>query len=326
MEGTYKFKLTVNDNSHSSIDHIFVFVSSSENFSPTVSLNTSNLASSYYYGSSIELLATANDIDGAIEKVEFYDNNVLIAELFEEPYSYVMHNLSLGMHTIKVIAYDDDGLSSEPSSFEIEIIEAPSCTGGPSNGDYTYEFSDDLNNPTITFIPSAGHVGNPTCILYYSTGGTPPGYNVTPNVPFQINADEGEVIQFYYTYSFNGLERNTSADPHSYEIGSCYSGQLDIEVKNIPNDFSLKQNYPNPFNPSTRIQYSLPKDTYVSIDIYDLNGKIVKSLVKSFQRAGVKNIMWEGNNDFGQTLSAGMYILVFNSDEYYASKKMLLLK
>ncbi len=105
-----------------------------------------------------------------------------------------------------------------------------------------------------------------------------------------------------------------------------YSGQLDIEVNNIPNDFSLKQNYPNPFNPDTRIQYSLPIDTYVSINIVDLNGKIVKSLVKSFQRAGFKNITWDGNNDFGQTLSAGMYILVFTSDEYYASKKMLLLK
>ena len=326
IEGTYKFKLTVNDNSHSSIDHIFVFVSSSENFSPTVSLNTSNLASSYYYGSSIELLATANDIDGTIEKVEFYDNNIPIAELFEAPYSYMISNLSLGTHIIEAVAYDDDGLSSEPSSFEIEIIEAPSCTGGPSNGDYTYEFSDDLNNPTITFIPSAGHVGSPTCILYYSTGGTPPGYNVTPNVPFQINADEGEVIQFYYTYSYNGLERNTSADPHSYEIGSCYSGQLEADGNNIPNDFSLKQNYPNPFNPKTKIQYSLPKDTYVSINIYDLNGKIVKSLIKEFQNAGVKNIMWKGNNDFGQTLSAGVYILVFNSDEYYASKKMLLLK
>ena len=244
-----------------------------------------------------------------IDKKRFYLTSLIFAITFEQ---YIFFNLLL--HKV------------EPSSFEIEIIEAPSCTGGPSNGDYTYEFSDDLNNPTITFIPSAGHVGSPSCILYYSTRGTPPGYNVTPNVPFQINADEGEVIQFYYTYSYNGLERNTSADPHSYEIGSCYSEQLDIEVNNIPNDFSLKQNYPNPFNPNTRIQYSLPKDTYVSIDIYDLNGKIVKSLIKSFQRAGVKNIMWEGNNDFGQTLSAGMYILVFNCDEYYASKKMLLLK
>ena len=226
-----------------------------------------------------------------------------------------MDNLYLGMHTIKAIAYDDDGLLSEPSSFEIEIIEAPSCTSGPSNGGYTYDFSDDLNNQTITLIPSADHVGSHTCILYYSTGATPPGYTVTSNVAFQINADEGEMIEFYYTYYFNGLERNTSADPHSYEIGSCYSGQLDIEVNNIPNDFSVKQNYPNPFNPNTRIQYSLSKETYVSIYIYDLYGKIIKSLIKSFQRAGVKNIIWQGNNDFGQTLSAGMYILVFTSDE-----------
>ena len=58
----------------------------------------------------------------------------------------------------------------------------------------------------------------------------------------------------------------------------------------------------------------------------NLSGKLVNSLVKYFEKAVVKNIMREGDNDFGQTLSAGMYIYVFNSDEYYASKKMLLLK
>ena len=46
----------------------------------------------------------------------------------------------------------------------------------------------------------------------------------------------------------------------------------------------------------------MPKDTYVSINIYDLNGKIVKSLVKSFQRAGVKNIMWEGTENWDELL------------------------
>ena len=95
---------------------------------------------------------------------------------------------------------------------------------------------------------------------------------------------------------------------------------------NIPNYFTLKQNYLNPFNPNTRIQYSLTKYTYVNTNMLNLSGKLVKSLVKSFEKAGVKNIMWEGNNDFVQTLSAGKYILVFNSDEYYASIKMLLLK
>ena len=59
-------------------------------------------------------------------------------------------------------------------------------------------------------------MGDPTCILYYSTSGTPPGYFVTPNVPFTINASEVEVIQFYYTYSYSGMEANTSSDPHSY--------------------------------------------------------------------------------------------------------------
>ena len=116
---------------------------------------------------------------------------------------------------------DNDGLVSSSNTFSFEVIQAPECTGGPDNGHYTYEFSDDLNNPTLTFIPSASHVGNPTCILYYSTSGIPPGYYVTPNVPFQINASEGEVVQFYYTYSYNGLEANTSDNPHSYEIGSC---------------------------------------------------------------------------------------------------------
>ena len=326
IEGTYKFKLNVDDISHSSIDYVYVFVSNSENFSPSVSLNTSNLSSSYYYGSSIELTATASDIDGTIERVEFYDNNDLIAELNEEPYSHVWDNITIGIHVVKVIAYDNDGLSSDPSTFEIEIIEAPSCTGGPSNGDYTYEFSDDLDNPTIIFIPSQGHVGNPTCILYYSTGGTPPGYNVTPNIPFQINASEGEIIQFYYTYSYNGLERNTSADPHIYEIGSCFNEQLQTNDDLIPNAFSLKQNFPNPFNPVTKIQYELPIETIVNANIYNLKGEIVKSLVNTVQSAGYKEIIWRGENNIGSILPAGIYILSLQTKDYYSSKKMILLK
>ena len=326
IEGTYKFKLNVDDISHSSIDYVYVFVSNSENFSPSVSLNTSNLSSSYYYGSSIELTATASDIDGTIERVEFYDNNDLIVELNEEPYSHVWDNITIGIHVVKVIAYDNDGLSSDPSTFEIEIIEAPSCTGGPSNGDYTYEFSDDLDNPTITFIPSQGHVGNPTCILYYSTGGTPPGYNVTPNIPFQINASEGEIIQFYYTYSYNGLERNTSADPHIYEIGSCFNEQLQTNDDLIPNAFSLKQNFPNPFNPVTKIQYELPIETIVNANIYNLKGEIVKSLINTVQSAGYKEIIWRGENNIGSILPAGIYILSLQTKDYYSSKKMILLK
>ena len=326
IEGTYKFKLIVDDNSHSSEDYVNIFVSDSEYLSPSVSLNTSNLSETYYQGASIELIASATDIDGEIELIQFYDNDIIITEIIEEPFEYLWENISLGYHTIKVIATDDDGLSSESNSFEIEIIEAPSCIGGPGNGDYTYEFSDDINNPTLTFIPSQGHVGNPTCILYYSTGGTPPGYNVSPNTPFQINANEGEIIQFYYTYSYNGLERNTSAEPHSYEVGSCFNGELDTKIDPVPHLFLLKQNYPNPFNPITKIQYELPIRTIVNANIYNLKGENVKSLVNSVQSPGYKEIMWRGENNLGSILPAGVYILSLQTKEFHSSKKMILLK
>jgi hypothetical protein len=326
MKGTYKFNLIVDDNTHSSEDDVYVFVSDSEYLPPTVSLNTSNLSDTYYQGTSIELVASATDIDGNIELIQFFDNTTIIAEITEGPFQFYWDDISLGSHIIKVIATDNDGLSSESNSFGIEIIEAPSCIGGPSNGDYTYEFSDDLNNPTLTFIPSQSHVGNPTCILYYSISGTPPGYNVSPDSPFQINANEGEMIQFYYTYSYNGLERNTSANPHTYEVGSCFNGQLKTKDNLTPHEFSLKQNYPNPFNPVTKIQYELPIETIVNANIYNLKGEIVKSLLSTVQPAGYKEIIWRGESNSGSIVPAGIYILSLQTEKNYSSKKMILLK
>ncbi len=326
IEGVYKFKLSVYDINHSSNDYVFVFVSSTGDFPPDVSLNTTNLNSTYYYGSQIEIQASANDIDGNVVLVEFYDFDTKIGEDDFEPYSFLWTGISLGSHSVIAVAIDNDGLVSSSNPFSIEILEAPSCTGGPDNGDYTYEFSDNLNNPTITFIPSASHVGNPTCILYYSTSGTPPGYPVTPNVPFQINANEGETIQFYYTYSYNGLERNTSANPHSYEIGSCYNESLSSSLDILPGDFMIHQNYPNPFNPITSLRYDLPENGLVNITIYDMMGRIVKNLVSSQQNAGYKSISWNATNDRNEPVSAGLYLYTMQSGEFRQTKKMVLLK
>ncbi|MDG1223624.1 MAG: carbohydrate-binding protein, partial [Candidatus Marinimicrobia bacterium] len=326
VEGVYKFKLFVSDGSHSSIDFMYVFVSSSEGFYPSISLITSSLNSTYHFGSQIEIEVSAADIDGSIELIEFYDNDEKIGEIYSEPYKFLWENISIGNHSIKAVATDNDGLSNTSNSFEIEIIEAALCTGGPDNGDYAYELSDDLNNPTITFIPNQNNTGNPTCILYYAQSGTPPGYNVIPNQPFQLYANEGETIQFYYTYSFNGLEKNTSANPHSYEIGSCSNENLSTNKAPMPTRFSLKQNYPNPFNPSTKIQYELPKETFVIINIFDLKGAKIMSLVNSKQSAGFKEISWNGLNSLGSPLPAGLYFLTIQTKEYFNSKKMILLQ
>ena len=326
IQGVYKFELTVDDGNYSSIDYILVFVSETSDFYPVVTLNTSLLNTSYYFGNPLEINASASDLDGYIEVVEFYGDDVLLGTDTTEPYSFLWENISVGSHTIYVNAIDNDGLISTSNSHAFEVLEAPQCTGGPDNGHYTYQFSDDLNNPTLTFIPSASHVGDPICILYYSTSGTPPGYNVTPNVPFTINADEGEVINFYYTYSYNGMEENTSADPHSYEIGSCNESDLSISENVLPLTFALYDNYPNPFNPITSFRYDLPEDGLVNITVYDMLGNVVNNLVSTYQSSGFKSIQWNATNNQGQSVSAGVYLYSIEAEDFRQTKKMILLK
>ena len=94
----------------------------------------------------------------------------------------------------------------------------------------------------------------------------------------------------------------------------------------IPNAFALHQNYPNPFNPSTQIRYDLPDNEFVSINIYDVKGRKIKSLINIYQEAGYRSITWDATNDLGQTVSAGMYIYTILAGEFRQTKKMVLLK
>ena len=79
-EGVYKIKLTVSDGYYSSNDFLFVFVSATSNLAPTVVLESPNSNSSFYYGSTIPLIASASDIDGEIILVEFFNFENKIGE------------------------------------------------------------------------------------------------------------------------------------------------------------------------------------------------------------------------------------------------------
>ncbi len=101
---------------------------------------------------------------------------------------------------------------------------------------------------------------------------------------------------------------------------------LGIDDKLIPEVFALHQNYPNPFNPTTQIKYDLPEDALVNITIYDIMGHSIKSLVNSNQTAGYRSIRWDGKNNLGEGVSAGMYIYMIQAGEFRQTKKMVLLK
>ena len=103
-------------------------------------------------------------------------------------------------------------------------------------------------------------------------------------------------------------------------------GTLSIDEDLVPNVFALHQNYPNPFNPTTQIRYDLPEDQFVSITIYDVMGRKIRSLMNTNQDAGYHTIRWDARNDMGEVISAGMYIYTIQAGEFRSTKKMVLLK
>ena len=93
-----------------------------------------------------------------------------------------------------------------------------------------------------------------------------------------------------------------------------------------PTEYKLSQNYPNPFNPSTIIEYSLPEASYVSMKIYNVLGREVRTLVNGSQNAGNYQTQWNGLDNAGNKVATGMYIYRITAGNYVATKKMLLLK
>ena len=101
---------------------------------------------------------------------------------------------------------------------------------------------------------------------------------------------------------------------------------LSVDEQMIPDVYALHQNYPNPFNPTTTLRYDLPEDASVSIVIYDVMGRKVRSLVNDEQSAGYRSIRWDATNDIGGAVSAGMYIYMIQAGNFTQTKKMVLLK
>ena len=114
--------------------------------------------------------------------------------------------------------------------------------------------------------------------------------------------------------------------PHLYMIE--HSGTLGALEENpsMPNKISISQNYPNPFNPETRFQYNIPVDGIVSIKVYDILGKKIKTLVNQWKSAGVHNEIWSGQNDNNQMVSSGVYFYQVKVGDEQITKKMILSK
>ena len=109
-------------------------------------------------------------------------------------------------------------------------------------------------------------------------------------------------------------------------VFSIINSFVNILKDDFPYQYDLHSAYPNPFNPITSLRYDLPNDGMVKITVYDMMGRVVKTLVNSSQTAGFKSVQWNAINNRNESVSAGLYLYTIQAGEFRQTRKMVLLK
>ncbi len=113
-------------------------------------------------------------------------------------------------------------------------------------------------------------------------------------------------------------------------VSAVFGNKGDLKnqsTNSLPKDFSLSQNYPNPFNPSTQISFALPEDAQVTLEIYNILGTRVRTLLHDIHlRAGVWTETWNGLDECGYKATSGMYFYRFQAGSFITTKKMVMVK
>ena len=142
----------------------------------------------------------------------------------------------------------------------------------------------------------------------------------------------GDIVRFVFRvlYEFEDNARFEIADglvfdPSQLQNPAVVAGVL--ELQSTPREFALRQNFPNPFNPDTTIKYDLAESADVTLQIYNVLGQVVRTLVGSeAQNAGRYQIRWNGMDDRGVSVSSGVYFYQISAGKFQDVRKLMLLK
>ena len=152
-------------------------------------------------------------------------------------------------------------------------------------------------------------------------------YGTAPYAAVEENTftDESLTAGVDYHYAVKAVDANGNESDLSAEVSIA---TIDVaDGLSIPDVYTLGANYPNPFNPSTTITYQLPEAGYVNLQIYDLTGKVVNTLVGEFRPAGYHQVVWNGRDNKGTSLATGVYFYrIVAGKAYTETRKMVLIK
>lgn len=142
-----------------------------------------------------------------------------------------------------------------------------------------------------------------------------------------------ETAKFSQNLKLNPVYTFTSDKSLTKRALKIIVGSLDYTIAEagdiglVPEAFELMQNYPNPFNPETKIRYNLPAAGFVKVEIFDLLGRTVATLVdNNNHQAGYHIVTWNGKNRDGRQVASGVYVYRLTTSKETLVRKMLLMK
>jgi len=143
-----------------------------------------------------------------------------------------------------------------------------------------------------------------------------------------LNAGDNFAVPGTITTDIEGSPRvfGSSVDMGAYEYQGLVTGIEDDTDSRLPTAMAIKGAYPNPFNPAVTVEFDLDRRRDVEVSIYDVQGKLVRRLVSENRDRGTHRVRWEGNDDRGNRVASGVYLLLVRSEGWADNRKLVLLK
>ncbi len=222
------------------------------------------------------------------------------------------------------MTYDDFGLAPNDYEYYVVAVYDNSLLSEPSN---TVEVQIELAPPTDLAAISQG--------FDILLGWTAPAGTIRSFDGYKVYQNDEFIAE---TTETSYLDENVTSGNYNYYVTAMYSGyesdpsntytieHTDATNTNVPIKTELLDNIPNPFNPTTKIRFALKTKEFVNIEIFNIKGKKVRTLVNSELEAGLHSIVWNGIDDDQRKIASGIYFYRMKTSQQHETKKMLLLK
>lgn len=185
-----------------------------------------------------------------------------------------------------------------------------------TNESQLLEFRVSATDPDLT-VPSLSAVNLPAGAAFMDSLNGAGGFSWTPTF--------GQAGLYNATFiASDGFLADSEVVTITVDSLPTDVGEINTGV--IPRKYSLSQNYPNPFNANTQIVFALPKSGRATLEIFNLLGQKVNTLVNEYLNAGTKIVNWNGQDDRGMFIPSGIYFYQLRSGDFVQRKKMVLLK